>query len=113
MRARVRLEFEKYRSVKHLPIIDGLIFKGTQNLIEAVSMFQQDNHLMDAFDKQSREDFKAFQAASLQLVNPLPSIDDFKSSSKDKEIADKSVETFETRPASHFLFNFLRKNVAQ
>lgn len=109
----MRVEFEKNRPVEHLPIIDGLIFKGTQNLIEAVSLFQQENHLMDAFDKQSREDVRALQEASFSLSNTFSRKDVSTGSNLVQNIAEKDSLEIVSRPGSTFLFNFLRKNAAQ
>lgn len=49
-RARVRSEFEKSRRLSDLPVINVLLLKGTQDLIEAHNKWKQRTHIMRYFD---------------------------------------------------------------
>jgi hypothetical protein len=109
-RAHVRRQFEKNRYLTSRKLIDALILQGTQDLIEAVSLHSQMNHIMDAFDAQAREDYQAFQASSLRLVIP-ENLSRRQDAALNKHLLPDSQNTASPQ-VSKFLFTFLRRNNA-
>ena len=67
-RAMIRYEFEKNRMLQSLPVIDGLILRGTIDLIETVSLHKQNNHILAQVDKQDRELDLLHSQQSLRLA---------------------------------------------
>jgi NADH dehydrogenase (ubiquinone) 1 alpha subcomplex subunit 6 len=69
VRARIRREFERYRPIKDLPIIDRLILQGTQDLIETHSKWKQKTHILYYFDREEAQLEKDNERRRLLLPN--------------------------------------------
>lgn len=63
-RARVRVEFEKYRHLQNLSVINVLLLKGTQELIETHNKWKQKTHVMRLFEGE-------WDAITKDIDNPL------------------------------------------
>lgn len=68
-RARVRAEFEQSRRVADLPVINMLLLKGIQELIEAHNKWKQRSHIMRYFD--ANEWDPQVKLAMQKLESPL------------------------------------------
>lgn len=68
-RARVRAEFERNRAVADLPLLNVLLVKGTQELIEAHNKWKQRTHLLRYFD--ANEWDPSVQLGKQRLQSPL------------------------------------------
>ncbi len=69
VRARIRQEFERYRSLRDLPIIDRLILLGTQELIDTHSKWKQKTHILNYFDRDEARQEMDFARESMRLPN--------------------------------------------
>lgn len=84
VRARIRREFERYRYIQDLSVIDRLILNGTQELIETHSKWKQKTHILTYFDEEQIYLEKENERKNLYLPGS-------------------------NNPPSKFLYNFLKR----
>ena len=116
VRARIRREFDKYRQVGSLPLIDMLIFKGSQEFIETSQKWKQKTHVMKYFDDEERDILREAERLGMRLPSNEHNLhvlgrEGSQGTDQDKTASHPDRET--SRSISPFLHGFLRAGGVQ